>query len=343
MTQDTRPLLALLVAALLCLVSASARAQPRRGGDRVVVPLAFHVDADRGRPIASDAYLAWVVEKANRWLAPAGVCVAIADVAVGPVPVDFDVLHARLATARGPLPVGVPHDLRLDGEPFAGTVRTSPRGAAVSLSRTRAGDRTLAHELGHLFGLAHVDDARHVMHSSSPNLRTPTRLTRSEARAVRRAAERMARTRELGRARCVRYDLDPLDEVGPGHPLLYRTTRVFTDRVYVGELLFGDPHGQGTTRWRSGAAYDGGYRFGDRHGRGEMRYAGGGSYQGAWRDGRFEGRGVQVYRNGDVYFGEFHRGRRHGDGVYVSADGGRYDGGYRNGERIRRRGRRRSS
>ena len=61
---------------------------------------------------------------------------------------------------------------------------------------------------------------------------------------------------------------------------------------YVGEIVSGKPHGQGT-----------------------RTYTNGNKYEGEWKNGRWDGQGTWIESDGIKYVGEFKNGRVHGQGT----------------------------
>ena len=62
-----------------------------------------------------------------------------------------------------------------------------------------------------------------------------------------------------------------------------------SDILYVGEIRYGLPHGQGSLTWRSGDKYIGKFKDGKPHGQGTLIYSWGQKYVGEWKDGKFIG------------------------------------------------------
>lgn len=296
------------------------------------IPLEFVVGHDaHGQTLASSQYIEWIVEKANRWLEPSQVCLVATSTRYADVPVSVDHAFDHLADPDR-IRVGISTLVRRGDRRFAGYFRTRGNASTIMISRVSAGDRTLAHEIGHILGLQHHDDPAHVMHQASPNLRAPLRLSGNEVRLIRSRAQHFA---ESG-LRCRRAPLYSLDSIESNHPLLFWGERRFDDRRYVGELLFGREHGTGTSRWRSGALYDGEHRVGRQHGFGRRHFENGDVYIGRYHRGEKSGRGIYIYASGDVFRGTYRRDRRHGRGHYFHADGGRWRGRYENGRRVHR-------
>ena len=107
--------------------------------------------------------------------------------------------------------------------------------------------------------------------------------------------------------------------------------------------------------WPDGRIYDGEWVAGEPHGEGVETRPDGGRYQGAWRDGRYHGHGTERTPEGQRYVGDFVEGVRqgsgvmtgpegtyrggwandlpHGSGTFEGSDGTVYEGGWRQGQR----------
>jgi len=73
--------------------------------------------------------------------------------------------------------------------------------------------------------------------------------------------------------------------------------------VYVGEIVSGKPHGQGTFTSPNG------YK-----------------YEGEWKDGKPVGQGTETFPDGSKYVGEWKYGKHHGQGTYTFHDGVKWVG-----------------
>ena len=69
---------------------------------------------------------------------------------------------------------------------------------------------------------------------------------------------------------------------------------------YAGQLLAGQPHGQGAYLFANGERYLGDFRHGDYHGQGLFTFADGKRYLGQWSEGRFHGHGILYDPNGKI-------------------------------------------
>lgn len=196
----------LLAAALPVLVAAAP----------VEIELAVHVAAgDDGAPVADAAWIDVQVERAGEQLAGADVAVTWRDAGGDGVVPHVDTVADRDALAAAASDAGAVHVFvvaRLADKDVAGAwlngvhwryggARRALRGRRyVILSRETRWDYTLAHELGHFFGLAHTDVDGGLMTTgrrrgdATPTL-TDTQLARVSRRA--RAWARKARRASL--------------------------------------------------------------------------------------------------------------------------------------------------
>ena len=78
---------------------------------------------------------------------------------------------------------------------------------------------------------------------------------------------------------------------------------------YVGDVVNGLPHGQGTYTRSNGD-----------------------KYVGEWKDGLPDGHGTETSSDGREYVGEFKDGKKHGQGIYAFPDGYQYIGELRDGK-----------
>lgn len=87
------------------------------------------------------------------------------------------------------------------------------------------------------------------------------------------------------------------------------------DVIYTGDMLNGQPHGQGQMSFYNGDVYYGTFQAGQLTGSGVMSWKGVGIYQGSMLDGRFHGRGTFTSVDGQSgYSGEWVCHSRHGQG-----------------------------
>ena len=71
------------------------------------------------------------------------------------------------------------------------------------------------------------------------------------------------------------------------------------DGIYVGELLDGIPHGQGTWTHPDGDKYVGEWKDGEKHGQGTYTGADGDKYAGEFKDGKFW-EGIEYLVSGEI-------------------------------------------
>ncbi len=93
---------------------------------------------------------------------------------------------------------------------------------------------------------------------------------------------------------------------------------------YVGQLLDGKPHGEGTRYYSHNAllnVYQGSWHDGLRSGNGKMTFANGDVYEGAWKNDQPNGHGEMQYQDGTSYEGAWLDGKRVGQGILTLANG----------------------
>lgn len=110
-------------------------------------------------------------------------------------------------------------------------------------------------------------------------------------------------------------------------------TRYFDGGYYVGNMLVGVFHGEGTCYWDDGYVYTGTWVHGVREGYGVMTGPDGYRYEGDWKNGQQHGIGTVTFAGGDRYTGDYVEGERHGKGTYTWADGSVYTGDWVHNER----------
>jgi hypothetical protein len=310
-----------LVGAALGLPRSSASAQ-----ETIAVPLVWH-DAGQDAALAHEAYVRVTVESANRWFEPAGVCFYVAASGrIDPVR-SLEAFKARLPDIDHDVHVGVLPSVTYEGRGVRGVASWRGRKRWVVLDRADAGRLTLAHELGHLFGLGHEEEG--VMRSPSNPWGRTDGMTPTQRRTVRDAARALRAEHAHAASQCVRSSIPSLGEIGPRSPLLHDVR----DGRYQGTVLFGERHGRGRYAYTSGGHYEGAWVWGRRTGTGTYRFPSGNRYIGDWRGGVRHGQGVFEYANGDRYTGDWRDNQRTGRGVYTYASGDRYEGPFRNGKR----------
>jgi uncharacterized caspase-like protein len=117
--------------------------------------------------------------------------------------------------------------------------------------------------------------------------------------------------------------------VGP----VYGETLQLWGGTYVGEVVNGRLHGQGTWTHPDGRKYVGEHKDGTLHGQGTYTWASGNKYIGEFKDGKQHGQGTITWSNGDKYAGEFKDGKRHGQGTITWSNGDKYAGEFKDGNR----------
>ena len=101
--------------------------------------------------------------------------------------------------------------------------------------------------------------------------------------------------------------------------------------VYVGEVMSGKPHGQGTRTFTNGDKYVGEWKDGKENGNGKRNSPDGRNYVGEWKDGKEHGQGTFTFPNGKKYVGEWKEGRPNGQGTDIFPDGSKGIGEFREG------------
>ena len=79
--------------------------------------------------------------------------------------------------------------------------------------------------------------------------------------------------------------------------------------MYVGEIVSGQPHGQGTITFPDGRKYVGEWKNGGYNGQGTRTFPDGRKYVGELKDGEYHGQGTYTFHDGRKYVGEFREGR----------------------------------
>ncbi len=314
----------------ILLIAASSEAQRAsgRGTPEMAVGLVFR-DAGQGRPLSSPAYERAVVEAANRWFEPAGLCFFVQGRRAEAPAVHYEEIRER-RLSEDAVDVFVVARLERRGRSIAGAGSVGGRSLRVALDRADAGPFTLAHELGHVFGLSHT--ASGVMFRQSGWWGSQGSMSDAQRTVVRgRMAELRGRIARPG-SMCERHSLR--DGWEDDEALLHEVDReVSGGRRYRGTLLFGKRHGHGSLRRPNGTGYVGQWRRGIREGQGRWNYDSGSVYEGAWRDGRRHGTGVMRYPEGHRYSGDWRAGSRHGQGEMRYASSAVYRGQWRDGKR----------
>ena len=71
--------------------------------------------------------------------------------------------------------------------------------------------------------------------------------------------------------------------------------------VYVGLIVSGQLHGQGTYTFPDGRKYVGEWKNGKLHGQGEFTWSNGDKYEGEWKDGK-NWKGITYDKNGNIKY-----------------------------------------
>lgn len=122
-----------------------------------------------------------------------------------------------------------------------------------------------------------------------------------------------------------------LNQAMQGDQLTGYGTKVFENAVYVGYMVKGVPHGEGTCTWNDGGVYVGNWDNGFRNGYGEMTEANGSVYKGEWKNGKYHGKGTLIYAGGkQSYTGDWVNNVMQGKGKFVWATGEVYEGDWTN-------------
>lgn len=138
----------------------------------------------------------------------------------------------------------------------------------------------------------------------------------------------------------------------------YKARKNFANAVYEGELIVGEPAGEGVFQWENGDIAKGtfsprgpdgkiAYEWKDEDkntiaaftgeldseygGQGEYTW-GSGTFKGNLKQGLAQGIGEILWQSGAKYKGQFNQGAMHGYGVYQWPDGDSYDGGFARGK-----------
>jgi predicted Zn finger-like uncharacterized protein len=103
---------------------------------------------------------------------------------------------------------------------------------------------------------------------------------------------------------------------------------------YIGPLVDGRPHGNGTIIYPEGAKYEGQLVNGKFEGTGTLTLTNGMSYTGRFKAGQRHGQGILTFPDGSVYAGSFVNGEVEGEGVLTSPDGAKYSSRFENGRLV---------
>ncbi|MEN1760237.1 dynamin family protein [Anoxynatronum sibiricum] len=103
--------------------------------------------------------------------------------------------------------------------------------------------------------------------------------------------------------------------------------------TYVGEVLDGRPHGEGTWSDNEGRLYVGSWKNGTNHGRGAYTWIDGSIYVGDFENGNFHGQGTLTASDGWKYVGYFANNEFNGQGIYTYTDGRKFVGAWQDGRK----------
>lgn len=296
----------------------------------IAVPLLVH-DGGGRETLAGDAYVDVLVESANRWFEPAGVCFYVEGRRALAGGGDAERIERSMPESPA-VRVAFVRELTRRGRSIRGFGGRRGDSRYVVVDRLDGGRLTLAHELGHAFGLGHARNG--VMSRSTHWWGRAAGMSRSQQRQVREQAQRFER--EHGRheeSRCIRTSIPSRHSIGMNSDLLIAAERNLDAGAFAGRLLFGRKHGVGRMTYRNGDSYDGEWRLGERTGRGRYRWRSGGEYWGDFRRALRSGQGTMRYASGKRYTGAWRNNKRHGHGLLHLADGDRYEGAFRHDRR----------
>jgi hypothetical protein len=175
----------------------------------VVIQIQFHVAADDNGKIANQGWLDTQVAAANRHFAPLEVIFEVAGVdALPATAVHVETRADRNALAQGRLKgtpihvfvVGQLDDVDNEGAIAYGVTWRLPKDPRkYIIISVQALERTLAHELGHVFGLPHSTYAISIMNKTERNEPPVDQRTFAdeEIAAMRPVLERLIRDKRI--------------------------------------------------------------------------------------------------------------------------------------------------
>lgn len=131
----------------------------------------------------------------------------------------------------------------------------------------------------------------------------------------------------MGGLNTVAEPIDQRSYLASGQPRIEKREHSWPDgRLYSGEWLQDQPHGQGMLTYPDGGQYWGRFSAGKRQGEGMMKFVNGDEYEGQWFDDQPQGKGVMRYADGARHEGHFERGQPSGQGRRTYPDGTYYEG-----------------
>jgi hypothetical protein len=131
----------------------------------------------------------------------------------------------------------------------------------------------------------------------------------------------------MGGLNAVAEPIDQRNYLASGQQQIEKREHSWPDgRLYNGEWLGDQPHGQGMLTYPDGGQYWGRFSAGKRQGDGMMKFINGDEYEGQWFDDQPHGNGTQRYADGARHEGNFERGQPSGQGRRTYPDGTYYDG-----------------
>ena len=102
--------------------------------------------------------------------------------------------------------------------------------------------------------------------------------------------------------------------------------------MYEGEIMGGEPDGEGQEWLPNGDVFVGEFASGKRHGKGTLTTAGGEKYEGSWKEGKQTGPASISWSDKASYQGCVQDGVIEGEGLYVAVNGNTIKGVFTKGE-----------
>lgn len=101
--------------------------------------------------------------------------------------------------------------------------------------------------------------------------------------------------------------------------------------VYVGDIVDGKAHGQGTYTKSSGEIYTGDFADGHPNGKGIETFPNGDRFEGHFENNDANGRGKYIFADGTVCEANWKNGKVHGKGIVIYLDGTKEEQDWENG------------